>query len=644
MRRFALTSLALMITLITALALSASAGAVVVDVNALGSATPVHFNASDQSGYYGVALVPTSNARSTLATAKIPTVQSSSCSDPWLSSDLALAPTGLCYHHGGSVIHRNETFALTWDAQRRYWSGTRSYVEQFLRDVADGSGTLSSPYALTSQYRDAGGRAENNSRYGGGCIDYGNPNDVSNKNTTCIFGSAVQTGPGNPYPASACPSTDDQVTGDGSLAMFGSNVPAQGGGGCLTDAQLRTELTAIVGHMGIIGHTQSGYTPLVVVLIPSRVEVCLDSAGTLCSANSDAPARFCSYHSHITVDSHEVDYVVQPWTALTQCDEPDVPSIPPFPPPEVLSRNVGMRLVSPLSQGELAAITNPDLNSWFAEDGSEINDNGGCVPQSHGLDSVTVGSSSQNPYLLQREYNNGASIESDPFTYFGCAPNVILIPSFVVPSPIDQGEVVSFDGSDTESTLVVPNADYRWSFGDSSTGDGPSVVHTFARAGYYRVKLTVTDRGGNVRSVTQTVEVMQTDGQPPASNSGGGHHGSSKFQVHLQLLPQSLKDVLHKGLEMRVRSNENADGFATLSIPRSAAKKAHVHGNRTPFGVVVGRGTISGIKDGTVSLRVRVSSSTASQLSHLAYLSLTLRLALVGKSGAHVTVQATGRY
>lgn len=42
---------------------------------------------------------------------------------------------------------------------------------------------------------------------------------------------------------------------------------------------------------------------------------------------------------------------------------------------------------------------------WFALSGSEINDNG-CVPFPNGLDKATVGTSAQNPYLLQREFNN----------------------------------------------------------------------------------------------------------------------------------------------------------------------------------------------------------------------------------------------
>lgn len=758
MRRLGLLLLSFLVTLGLA---ATQARATVVDMSAVGQ-TSVQFDSSDTSGYYGVALVPnTRTAPNTtteaLAAAHVPYVVSGAkCDDPALTSDLTLPDDGICYH-GGPVMHDTEVFALTWDPLRRYWSGTRDYVEQFLRDVAEGSGTLSSPYAVTTQYRNATGVPAGKAyKYGGGCVDYGNPNHVSNRNTTCLFPSSTQTGPGNNYPAPAsqCPPAGQSYTyssPDGSGFTFNDQ--------CITDAQIRTEVRAIVSQMHLASRTQPGYQPEVVLPVPPRVEVCLDKAGTLCSANgsttpplpqatvtpvqvggvppgiyrveiayatggsdqslASAPATvaltensnivisspgvpegssvsgwyvyltqaggttyslqqalgspvsindsytvsgtpnsagpappplpfFCSYHSQVQVGGTDWAYVVQPWTVMTQCDEPDSPSIPQNPPPAVLSTDAGIRLVSPLSQAQLAATVNPQLNGWFnGLTGSEINDNGGCVPLGDGLDSVTVGKSSQNPYLLQHEFNNAGVMESDPFTYFGCAPDVILSPSFVVPSQIDQGEVVSFDGSTTASTLIVPNAGYHWSFGDGSSAVGPSVVHSFAKAGYYHVKLTVTDRGGNVRSLTQTVEVLQSDGQPPPKKSGGGggHHGGSpQFKVHLQLLPQSLNEVLHSGLEVRVSSNQNADGFATLSIPQSAAKKAHIHGNRTSFGVVVGRGTVSGIKDGSVTLRVRVSSSTASQLSHLSYLSLTLRLVLTGKSGAHDTVQATGSY
>jgi hypothetical protein len=739
------------------LALSASpAQAVVVDMNAVGqNVTSVPYSNLSQGGYYGVALVPgtrtaPSTTTSALALSGVPFVKSSVCADPALTPDLALPGTGLCYHHG-SVLSRYETFALTWDPLRRYWSGTRNYVEQFLRAAADASGTLTSPYAVTTQYRNSSkASAGESSRYGGGCIDYGNPNGMNNKNTTCLFGSSVQTGPGYNYPANGCVPT-------GSSFTFGGGDGFSPNDRCLTDAEIRSELKTIVTQMGILNRTQPGYSPMVVLPLPPRVEACLTSKtqlGGLCSVNGSitAPAVpvltmssaggvqtpftdrveityvtatgesmpsnqssitidkadptltvasppaatgvtgwyayvshnggpwarlqsspsaigtpyqwdgsagtgasppssafFCSYHGHMYIGGRDVAYVVQPWSAMTQCDEPDVPKLPQDPPPTVLSQNVGMRLVSPLSQAQMAAIVNPRFTGWFALNGEEMNDHGGCIPAGDNVDKVRVGSAS---YLLQHEFNNAWVMNADPFTYFGCAPDVVLTPNFVVPSPIDQGEVVGFDGSATASTLIVPNADYRWSFGDGTTGTGPSMVHTFAKSGFYHVKLTVTDRGGNVRILTRTVEVLGADGQPPKTggnpgggNPGGGPTGPTQLRVHLQLLPQSLKAVLRSGLAVRVSSNEAANGFATLSILRSVAHRAHLSSAGNPKSlVVIGRGTVSGIKDGTVSLHVRVSSATAKKLAHTGHLTLTLHMRLMAKNGARTTASTVGRY
>src|SRR5947209_3497181 len=129
-------------------ALAASpAQAVVVDMNpGLSAQGTVPFSQTDQGDLAGVALIPGTRmdpdtTAKALKDAGVPRVVSAGCMDPALAPDLVLASTGLCYHHG-AVLHRNETFVLTWDALRRYWSGTRNYLEQFQRDVADGSSTL----------------------------------------------------------------------------------------------------------------------------------------------------------------------------------------------------------------------------------------------------------------------------------------------------------------------------------------------------------------------------------------------------------------------------------------------------------------------------------------------------------------------
>ena len=417
---------------------ASSAGAVVIDMGA--------------SGRYGVALIP--GTRSTLTTAGITTVSAGApCTDPWLASDFILQSSGLCYN-GGPVMHANETFAVTWDPHRLDWQVTRNYVEHFLKDVADGSSwpnkvpQLSSQYSLTSQYRDAGGRASYTSAYGGGCVDFGQPGGSS-----CKFASAVATGPGHNDIGSDCPVSGTNYFWQDPSGAWGPNANQY----CITDDQIRTEVSQMVTEMGLIGRTQKNFTPLIVLRTPPGVVDCLDSAGKICSANGVSTAQFCSYHGQASVGGTLVSYVVQPWTAKTLCDDPGVPAWNDDVSWVEYAIEVAERLVSPVSQGQLAAITDPALNGWYALDGSEMNDNG-CIGFPKSLDQVQVGGSGQNPYFLQREYNNAGALASDPDAP-KCAPLDDLAPTFVVPSPIDAGDVVAFDGSVTRSTLLVSQAE-----------------------------------------------------------------------------------------------------------------------------------------------------------------------------------------
>ena len=703
---------------------------------------------NDSGAVAGVSLLPSSR-ENPLPSGVSAVTSANACTDPWLSGDLggpSVSPSyglnGLCYR-GGAVMHKNEVFALTWDQHRAYWSTTRGYVEQFLRDVADSSGSLNSPYALTTQYNDGAGRAANASSFGGGCIDYGVVGG-----SACEFGGP--TGAGHNYPTSAC-----TPKGDSFVSMASVLVNSD----CLTDAQLKAEVATMVAQTGIVSRTTPGYTPLVTLLLPPGVETCLDAARSLCSVNaylnpppalvsaatsgghiltgtyrvsltyltasgesvpssmqtiaattdlstitikSPPPApgvtgwnayvttasgltlllqsgsipigtditldhltggptptqpAFCSYHSQVNVGGTEVAYVVQPWSAGTGCDEPDAPTIPAAPTPQQLSVAVGQRLVSPISQSQIAAIVNPAFNSWAALDGSEIQDNHACRPLGNGLDTVNVGSSAQNPYYLQREFNNASVLELDPWTYFGCAPVVNLAPLFVAPSAVNQGDEVQLDGSATASTLIVPSSGYVWNFGDGSAlAVGPSLVHSFGKAGTYTVTLKVTDRGGNTASYSQVMTVLTASGQPappPTSGGGGGTGGSGggsggstgakPLSVHLQLMPQSLRSALTWGLRLRVNSNQRANGLVTVSISRQAAKRAHIRVGRS-LTVVIGRGTVSQIANGTITLRLGLSHNMTLRLRSLRHVTVTVRLALVPAIGHRVTIVIAGRY
>ena len=108
-------------------------------------------------------------------------------------------------------------------------------------------------------------------------------------------------------------------------------------------------------------------------------------------------------------------------------------------------------------------------------------------------------------------------------------------------------------------------------------------------------------------------------------------------------MPQGLRAMLRVGVAIRVSSNEPADGIATLSISRSAAKRAQIRLGRGAT-VVIARGTVSGIRHGTVNLHLRLSRVIVAKLKRLGHVTLTVRLALVDARGDHLAIDVAGRY
>jgi hypothetical protein len=220
----------------------------------------------------------------------------------------------------------------------------------------------------------------------------------------------------------------------------------------------------------------------------------------------------------------------------------------------------------------------------------------------------------------------------------------------VVPSAVNPGDTIQFDGSATPSTLLVPKAGYHWDFGDGTKATGPSVEHSYANGGSYNVKLTVTDRGNNSESIIQTVQVAGPPVSPAPSQggsgagSGGGTSGhNGGLNVHLQMLPQSLKSVLRNGIAVRVSSNRAANGIATVWITRAAARRAHIKTGKAAA-VRIGLGTVSSITNGTITLRLHLSPTMAKKLRRLGHVTMTVRLALVAPGSQRLSIDAAGRY
>src|SRR5579862_3792173 len=128
MRRYSLTTkkliLAAIATFVVSLGLATSAQAVILnDSNNTGGATTEA----------GVSLTPSTrgfNLPNDVATANY----FASCTDPWLSTDLGgptMSTDGLCFRDpNASVIHKNETFSLTWDAPQSSPWAVKNYPSE----------------------------------------------------------------------------------------------------------------------------------------------------------------------------------------------------------------------------------------------------------------------------------------------------------------------------------------------------------------------------------------------------------------------------------------------------------------------------------------------------------------------------------
>ena len=88
------------------------------------------------------------------------------------------------------------------------------------------------------------------------------------------------------------------------------------------------------------------------------------------------------------------------------------------------------------------------------------------------------------------------------------------------PYSASVGQAIGFDGSgssDPDGAI----ASYRWELGDGQLATGVAPSHTYAAAGTYLVRLTVTDDGGATDESTVLVTISAPDNDPPLADAGG---------------------------------------------------------------------------------------------------------------------------
>ncbi|RJU01667.1 PKD domain-containing protein [Arthrobacter frigidicola] len=162
-----------------------------------------------------------------------------------------------------------------------------------------------------------------------------------------------------------------------------------------------------------------------------------------------------------------------------------------------------------------AAFTSKATGLAATFDGSGSTDSDGTIASyawDFGDGSTGTGATATRTYAAAGTYtvkltvtdDKGATgVKSAPVTVSAAAANSAPAAAFTSKA---TGLAASFDGSgstDSDGTI----ASYAWDFGDGSTGTGATATRTYAAAGTYTVKLTVTDDKGatGVKSAPVTV-------------------------------------------------------------------------------------------------------------------------------------------
>ncbi len=566
---------------------------------------------------------------------------------PHATKEKAFIPdlTGLEYL-GGPVLHASSVYAIYWDPSvlrtgdpgrpGKYQGDWQKLINGFLQGVASESGTLGNVFALTGQYTEAGGaRATYQTTFRGGYVDHAS------------------------YPTDGC--TDPNQTLNQNFA-------------CLTDAQLREQLASFVSA----NKWPAGKETIFYILTPPGVTVCIEAnhcsdslerePGGNSTEETSYEQSFCSYHSTTTIGGEAASYAAIPWTAGTRgaggtlprsggigsdcqngtdvLQEPEQNGLSPNGTYDHALPDV---LINEIAAEQIATVTDPMLTGWIEPlHGYEVPDQcrnwfeeppvvlGSPTPNKE-TEAGTLSNQNINGglYYLNTEYNQAALYYAYPG--LPCELHTNLAPSFTSPTPVNSGDVVAFDGNESDITLEqsadpTPSsqpyhrATFAWNFGDGTSVSGPgysetnpsaplyaSVYHSYQYGGSYEVTLTVTDAAGRSTSTSHPLTVNgPAKPAPPAPTSGGSGAGSSTGSstssstsastpatqtatpttsttstgvsvppplATAAIASRSLKSVLGSGgLVVRYTVNEQVAGHIEVMLASSIARKLKIGG------------------------------------------------------------------
>jgi PKD domain len=610
---------------------------------------------------------------------------------------------------GNPVVHGSNIYAVYWDPTNHYHGDWQEVINGFFRGMGLESNSLGDVFSVAAQYTDK--------------------TNVPAYNRETFRGAYTDT---SSYPVPTC--SDPHP-----LQVYKAHQT--GPLTCLTDLQVQQELQSFISQHGLPKGMNTIYylltPPGVAVCLNAGGPTghCSDFVSTKKEreeakfTTASYKNSFCSYHSDVnpggtpTGDANTLLYAVVPWTAggladgqllpvdqtpATYCQDggfnpasspieeresPPIqqePNQPKCPSPDgFCDTGLADLIINQIAVEQQNTMTDPLLNAWQDASGNEATDlcrnffapvRGGSAGLVPGPEAGTLYNQELDghKYYVNTAYSHASFMLNYPAV--ACIPGARLDPKFTAPTTVNAGDVVGFDGMESDITMNAgvgyaavggasqPNyATYTWNFGDGAplvSGYAPgapactlpwlspcaaSVFHSYQYGGSYTVTLTVTDVAGNVASATNTVTVA---GPPPPSvapgtgtpgtASTGTQTGTGATGTHAVIAPpvavaavvsRSLKTVLRKGLLVRYSVNEQVAGHFDVLLSRSLARQLGISGPTatglpasSPAQVIVAKAILVTTKGGHSTYDIKFSKRTAARLGRLHKVSLTLRL------------------
>jgi hypothetical protein len=585
---------------------------------------------------------------------------------------------------GNPVVHSSATYVVYWDPTDHYHGDWQQVIDLFLQNMSAGSGSLGSVLAVDAQYTDRTNQhAAFTSAFRGaytdttgypfaGCTD---PHPLQPLDAiTCLTDQEVRvelsnfvsqhllpkgmtsifyllTPPGVTIcldaAASHCSSSEqppavtpnsfcsyhsaitptNPLTGDGNTILYGV-IPWTAGGVGDYHLELADETQAYDCQDG-------GYDP---------------SSKPVAEKKEKAKERNAKEEEEFAKESAEEKLRTEKARSLEgpHVQEPNQIGLGPDG-----SYDTGLAdlIIGQIATQQQDIVTDPLLNGWQDETKHEVTDE--CRNRFDPVISggVTANEQTEAGNLYNQTLSTGKYYLNDAFNlaalqlpYPGvpCIPGVRLLPEFTSPNAVNSGDVVGFNGMESDITLdagtgFTPGgvakpayANFTWEFGDGSpavSGFAPgappanspavapcenpweapcaaSAFHSYKYGGTYTVTLTVTDTGGYTASTSHPVIVNGpppptpppgpaggTPNGPSSGSSAGPGSGSGSGSTGLGLgipapiaraaaIGSSLSKALSRGLLVGYTVNEQVAGHFEVLLNATTAHHLGIKGGK----------------------------------------------------------------